>query len=603
MFNGWEGRTISLKINFAQVINAVTIALAVILFCFTMIKLTPVAAIWLLILLLGAIMGFMATGQARTLGTVGIVLIAIYTAPMLAAGYANISPQLESSGQLAAKVYCLMLLFAIVAFNLFYESHIKSRLEPKLNFVGNIKMPNVKLPGPLQGNKNEDEIVHPPVEICRKANSLQKVVITGKDRYLHTLLIGSTGTGKTSAVLMPLIWQDLINYKKGHQLGITLVAPDAEVCHTVRNWCRMLNVPYAIVDLDDPNTSKFNPLEGDPIVVAEIMRTVLRATFGEQEAFFAQAQELHAKNTMLLLKKLKGDNLTLLDVYNALMDIEGVQTDVDTYVEQYGNDVVTTYFQKEAFGKNKDKLHQFAMGLRMQISDLLSNDTIYNVLVGRSDIDLDRHMNEGGVLLVNTALGKMGHMSRTFGQFLIMHIQNAIFRRPGTEFSRIPHYLYIDELPVYFNPELENLLNMGRKYRCACTFTIQGPSQLEKGKHGQALREIIINGCRNKVVIGIESSKDAKLISEFLGENKDKEIRKTKKRFSVLPDSYTETEVDVARFTYTDVLEIPPWHGLVKVVNDGRNTEPVLGKFEEPWVFMERVNRELQKLEHHRVLF
>ena len=96
---------------------------------------------------------------------------------------------------------------------------------------------------------------------------------------------------------------------------------------------------------------------------------------------------------------------------------------MDTYVEQYGNDVVTTYFQKEAFGKNKDKLHQFAMGLRMQISDLLSNDTIYNVLVGRSDIDLDRHMNEGGVLLVNTALGKMGHMSRTFGQFLIMHIQ------------------------------------------------------------------------------------------------------------------------------------------------------------------------------------
>ena len=44
----------------------------------------------------------------------------------------------------------------------------------------------------------------------------------------------------------------------------------------VRNWCRMLNVPYAIVDLDDPKTSKFNPLEGDPIVVAEIMRTVLR---------------------------------------------------------------------------------------------------------------------------------------------------------------------------------------------------------------------------------------------------------------------------------------------------------------------------------------
>ena len=83
------------------------------------------------------------------------------------------------------------------------------------------------------------------------------------------------------------------------------MAPDAEVCHTVRNWCRMLNVPYAIVDLDDPNTSKFNPLEGDPIVVAEIMRTVLRATLVSRKRF-AQAQELHAKNTMLLLEEAKG---------------------------------------------------------------------------------------------------------------------------------------------------------------------------------------------------------------------------------------------------------------------------------------------------------
>ena len=122
------------------------------------------------------------------------------------------------------------------------------------------------------------------------------------------------------------------------------------------------------------------------------------------------------------------------------------------------------------------------MGLRMQISDLLTNENIYNVLVGRSEINLDRHMEEVGVLLFNTALGKMGHMSRIFGQFLIMHTQNAVFRRPGNEFTRIPHYLYIDELPVYFNPELQNLLNMGRKYRCGCTFTIQGPAQLENMK-------------------------------------------------------------------------------------------------------------------------
>ena len=50
-------RTISLKINFAQVINAVTIALAVILFCFTMIKLTPGSSDMAADFIIGAIMG------------------------------------------------------------------------------------------------------------------------------------------------------------------------------------------------------------------------------------------------------------------------------------------------------------------------------------------------------------------------------------------------------------------------------------------------------------------------------------------------------------------------------------------------------------------
>lgn len=68
------------------------------------------------------------------------------------------------------------------------------------------------------------------------------------------------------------------------------------------------------------NTCRFNPLEGDATIVAEIMCTVLRSTFTEQSAFWGQAQEIHAQNTMLLLKQLRGDDITLLDVYQSLLD-------------------------------------------------------------------------------------------------------------------------------------------------------------------------------------------------------------------------------------------------------------------------------------------
>ena len=239
--------------------------------------------------------------------------------------------------------------------------------------------------------------------------------------------------------------------------------------------------------------------------------------------------------------------------------------------------------------------------IRLQISDLLTNPTIQNVLVGKSDISLDKVMAEGGVLLFNTSLGKMGYMSRVFGQFLIMHIQNAVFRRPGTEFTRIPHYLYIDELPVYYNPELETLLNIGRKYRCACTFTIQGPSQLEAGKQGQSTREKMLNGCRNKIVLGIESARDAQLISETFGEKDDIQLRKHRKRWGILPDSYAETETMTARYDYTKILEIKRWHGYIKVVKDGSNQVPVEGIFEPPWEFQDRIKKEIKAIRRLKI--
>ncbi|MHB8928886.1 MAG: hypothetical protein ACYC9Q_14790 [Bacillota bacterium] len=45
------------------------------------------------------------------------------------------------------------------------------------------------------------------------------LVIRHKDRYLHTLVAGTTGTGKTSRVLKPMIYQDLLAIKRGLKAG------------------------------------------------------------------------------------------------------------------------------------------------------------------------------------------------------------------------------------------------------------------------------------------------------------------------------------------------------------------------------------------------
>lgn len=449
-----------------------------------------------------------------------------------------------------------------------------------------------------KGNRDGKHVL-PDVYLC---NDLQgkPIYIPGKDRYLHTLLIGSTGSGKTSTVLAPMVWQDLKSYREGNRTGIIVIAPDAEFITQIKDWAIKLDLPYRIIDLDDPNSHIFNPLEGNPTIVSEIMRTVLRSIFGEQEAFFSLAQEMHAKNTILLMKKLRGDALQLPEVYSYLNDLTGMKELVREYKHRFGTDILTEYFEKEAFGKHADKVHQFAMGLRFQISDLLTNDMVHRVIVGKSEINLDEIMAEGGILLCNTALGKMGRLSRVFGQFLLMHVQNAVFRRPGNEFDRIPVNLYVDEMPVYFNPEFQKLLNLSRKYRCANVFTIQGPAQLEIDRQGTSNREIILNGCRNKIVIGVESARDAKLLSDSFGEVEEVQRRRLIKPLSVVPESFSETEVMKARFDYTRIMELEPWHGIIKTVANGKNQEPVEGIFEKPWDFLAKVERDLERMTLHR---
>ena len=50
----------------------------------------------------------------------------------------------------------------------------------------------------------EDDIV-----ICRNVATRRPVAIANNDRYLHTLVTGPTGAGKTSRILKPMVEQEL----------------------------------------------------------------------------------------------------------------------------------------------------------------------------------------------------------------------------------------------------------------------------------------------------------------------------------------------------------------------------------------------------------
>ncbi|MGI9863060.1 hypothetical protein SDD30_16920 [Moorella naiadis] len=88
------------------------------------------------------------------------------------------------------------------------------------------------------------------------------------------------------------------------------------------------------------------------------------------------------------------------------------------------------------------------------------------VLVGKGYINLDRHLEGDGVLVVNSAKERLGKLGDVFGQFVMRHLQSAVFRRHGNEMRRPYHVLYVDEFPRYVNSDFEGLFAIGRSFRC-----------------------------------------------------------------------------------------------------------------------------------------
>lgn len=434
----------------------------------------------------------------------------------------------------------------------------------------------------------------PSVVLCRTRAGFP-VVIPAEDRFVHTLVVGPTMCGKSTQI-KGMVGQDLRRMAWGERLGLTVVEPKGDLVREVAEMARDMGIPVVLIDPEDPGSPRFNPLQGDPHLVADIMRTVLKAMFGRQEAFFSHVQETSARNTVQLLKILEQHDrdlalaqgerppvLTMLDLARVLRNTDLLKSRVDALKRVAPESDLVEYFDREVFGQTGAKLHEFAMGLRMQLEDIVGSPILARVLNGPSDVDLDRHLAEGGqVLCVNTCFGSLGRLGDLFGQFVVLHFQQAVFRRPPEGVApRIPHFLYLDEFPRYLNPDFERMVAMARSYRCAAILAIQVTDQLLLAE-APAFREVVLQNCRNKLVFGGLSASDAERFAREFGEQ-DVRVREMSYRHhrTVLmpwgPDQFRESWRPKPRFAYTQLMELPRFHVAYRLVCGGTPQPPGLG--------------------------
>lgn len=418
----------------------------------------------------------------------------------------------------------------------------------------------------------------PEVIICTTQRG-RPVVLTHLDRYLHMLVKGGTGSGKTSRVLSPMIRQDIARIAAGEELGVTLLEPKGDLVAEIASFCRDEGVPYLVLDPMDPGPTGLNPLAGEAGTAAEVVRSVLRSLFGPQEAFFAQLQETVVRNTVLLLKELRGDAVGLVDLAGVLRDRGRLADLVEEFERRRAGDDLAGYFRNEILGETAERVYQFLTGVRQQLDDLVQCAPLRRIFGARPDVNLDHLLARGGVLLVNTAMGPLGHLGDVFGRFVLLQFLHAVFRRPPG--GRVPHFLYVDELPRYLLRDVERLLALGRSYRVGCVFTVQSIDQLAL-KEGETFKRTLVDLLATKMVFGRMSGTESVWWQEEFGRRPAVAESHTFRKGAFWPtpwlaDSMHRQEVERPHFSAGFLQFLPAGRVVYRIVRENSLQLPAEG--------------------------
>lgn len=449
--------------------------------------------------------------------------------------------------------------------------------------------------------------------IVKNLETGRKYVIEEKDRYLHALANGVTGSGKTSSVFTTSIYADIeqIVFNKTAQkkqcqklltegkirlkfpmddkdfiidafegvtpeydkflqnikyrmkiAGITAIAPDAPFADTVYDMAHAKGLKVNRIDpvlntdgFLKPGFCGFNPLlitsglsETEFIIEASrkaiLCADVLQAIFdtgGSSDPYFAGLNKNITTTVAMLLifscPAIKKRQPTLQDVQLILNSFSSARPFRDEFVDRYakrnkkGNFVfedghyimcrpifqnILDTIDAELLGDGAEKMADQCRGLRNILSTVLSDLNVANVLCHENSIDMDRTLEEAQITVVNFAL-ELGPSGRSLGLFYMLNLINTAYRRPGTEDTRLPNFVYIDEFPQLLHPKEEQCFVLFRKYRLAMFVAMQSLSQFMKDRSTAFMQQVLIGNCAHHFVFGRASIEEMELYQKLAG--------------------------------------------------------------------------------------
>ena len=305
-------------------------------------------------------------------------------------------------------------------------------------------------------------------------NSLKPFGIKTDDRRRHMYVVGKTGMGK-STLLENMVIQDIRNGR-----GMAVVDPHGDLVEKVLKYIPSYRVNDVIYfnpsDADYPIA--FNILESINPAHRHLIASGLIAVFKKIWVdSWGPRLEYILRNTILGLIEYPGS--TLLGVNRMLVD-KDYRAKVVSHID---DPVVKAFWQTEFAGFNNQFRTEAISPIQNKIGQFLSSSIIRNIVgQSKSTIDMRQIMDDGKILLLNLAKGRVGEDNAALlGAMMITKLQLAAMSRIDIpEPERRDFFLYVDEFQNFATESFAGILSEARKYRLNLIIAHQYIEQLDE---------------------------------------------------------------------------------------------------------------------------
>lgn len=302
--------------------------------------------------------------------------------------------------------------------------------------------------------------------------------LTHEERFQHCHIVGGSGSGKTQ-LLQSLILHDLrsedppalvivdsqgdlidkVSRLEGIEDRLILITPK-EIEHPPA-----LN----IFEIDRRRLGTYDALTKEQVTAGAIetfdylFTGLLGADLtAKQGVFFRYVARL-----MLSLPETLGRNATILDMIRLMSEVEPYRKAIEA-LPPIQREFFTRDFEANTFEQTKEQI-------RYRLQGIIENPTIAALFTSPSTkVDLFTALNNGAVVLVDTAKDLLKGASSHFGRiFIALTLQAVLERAAIPEDRRRSAFLVVDEAAEYFDQNIDDMLAQVRKYKLGCCFAHQ----------------------------------------------------------------------------------------------------------------------------------